>query len=261
MLAESSASGDPKRRTTIEKVKVLPFYAIIIGRWPYDSIISPLAIRSLRSSYEKKKPKTIPELVDFCMKFDYVGVNCRPFQVRSEIIRLLEIVKAKKPKVILEIGTAKGGTLFLFSKIAPEGARILSLDLPGLAGESFFRRWRASFFRSFGEQKTKIILYWLDSHSRRSFGKIKRALGGEALDVLFIDGDHSYEGAKRDFEMYSGLVKHGGIVAMHDIVKHPPEAKCDVDIFFHELEKKYKTERIVEDENQGWGGIGIVRMP
>lgn len=260
MLAKPNVSGNTKRKRIIEKAKILPFYAIIVGRWPYDSIISPLAIRSLRSSYERKKPNTIPELVDFCMKFNYVGVNCRPFQIRSEIIRLLEIVKAKKPRTILEIGTAKGGTLFLFSKVAQEGARILSLDMPGLPGEVFFRKWRANFFRSFGEEKTKIMLYWLNSHSNKSFERIKSAIGKEMLDVLFIDGDHSYEGVRKDFEMYSKLVKPGGIVAMHDIVKHPPEAKCDVDLFFHELEKKYNTERIVEDEDQGWGGIGIIRM-
>jgi len=48
-------------------------------------------------------------------------------------------------------------------------------------------------------------------------------LNGEPLDFLFIDGDHTYEGVKRDFEMYSPLVRNGGIIAFHDIVKHPPE--------------------------------------
>jgi len=36
--------------------------------------------------------------------------------------------------------------------------------------------------------------------------------------VLFPDGDHSYEGVKRDFEMYSPLVRPGGIIAFHDTV-------------------------------------------
>ncbi len=37
------------------------------------------------------------------------------------------------------------------------------------------------------------------------------------LDVLFIDGDHSYEGAKADWETYKGFLDKGSIVIFHDI--------------------------------------------
>jgi hypothetical protein len=36
------------------------------------------------------------------------------------------------------------------------------------------------------------------------------------LDVLFIDGDHSYEGVLTDWLLYSPLVRKRGIVAFHD---------------------------------------------
>lgn len=38
----------------------------------------------------------------------------------------------------------------------------------------------------------------------------------ESLDFLFIDGDHSYEGVKRDIELWTPKVYHGGIIAGHD---------------------------------------------
>jgi hypothetical protein len=34
--------------------------------------------------------------------------------------------------------------------------------------------------------------------------------------VLFIDGDHSYEGVKLDFELYSKLLAPKGVVILHD---------------------------------------------
>lgn len=37
-----------------------------------------------------------------------------------------------------------------------------------------------------------------------------------ALDLLFIDGDHSYEGVKADWEAYKGFLKPGSIVIFHD---------------------------------------------
>jgi hypothetical protein len=37
------------------------------------------------------------------------------------------------------------------------------------------------------------------------------------IDYLHIDGDHSYEGVKKDFELYSSIVSENGIITIHDI--------------------------------------------
>jgi hypothetical protein len=36
------------------------------------------------------------------------------------------------------------------------------------------------------------------------------------IDFLFIDGDHSYEGVKKDFELYSNILSENGIIMLHD---------------------------------------------
>jgi hypothetical protein len=36
------------------------------------------------------------------------------------------------------------------------------------------------------------------------------------IDVLFIDGDHSYEGVKLDFNLYSKLLNDKGVIFIHD---------------------------------------------
>lgn len=36
------------------------------------------------------------------------------------------------------------------------------------------------------------------------------------IDILFIDGNHSYDGVKKDFEMYSKLLSDKGICLIHD---------------------------------------------
>jgi hypothetical protein len=45
-------------------------------------------------------------------------------------------------------------------------------------------------------------------------------LNMKPLDMLVIDGLHSVNQVVRDFR-YASLVKHGGIVLMHDILDHP----------------------------------------
>jgi hypothetical protein len=36
------------------------------------------------------------------------------------------------------------------------------------------------------------------------------------IDILFIDGDHSYEGVKKDFELYSKILSDNGLIIIHD---------------------------------------------
>jgi hypothetical protein len=36
------------------------------------------------------------------------------------------------------------------------------------------------------------------------------------IDLLFIDGDHSYEGVKKDFKLYSQLLTENGVIVLHD---------------------------------------------
>jgi len=36
------------------------------------------------------------------------------------------------------------------------------------------------------------------------------------IDLLFIDGDHSYEGVKLDFDLYSTIMSENGVIVLHD---------------------------------------------
>jgi len=163
-----------------------------------------------------------------------------------------------RPKVILEIGTARGGTLFLFTRIADPEAVIISIDLPGGPFGGGYPSWRIPLYKSFSKGEQKIYLIRKDSHDPQTLRKIKRILGGKKIDLLFIDGDHTYKGVKMDFETYSPLVRKGGIIAFHDICPHPPETRCEVSRFWDEIKHKYSHIEIVEDWSQGWAGIGVL---
>ena len=67
----------------------------------------------------------------------------------------------------------------------------------------------------------------LDANGRPSFNLLQNRLGlgrggGKAtlsypvFDVLFIDGDHSYEGAKNDWDAYKNFLHPGSVVIFHD---------------------------------------------
>lgn len=59
-----------------------------------------------------------------------------------------------------------------------------------------------------------------------------RVLGySNKIDILFIDGDHSFDGVLADFNMYSDLVNIGGYVVFDDYNDsvHSPDVKLAVD--------------------------------
>lgn len=203
------------------------------------------------------KRYTSESLVNFALSYGEHLIH--PKQVRSEILNLIQILKKERPKFILEIGTASGGTLFLFSKIAAKDAVLISIDLPGGKYGGGYPEWKIPLYKSFALPKQRIILIREDSHEKSALNKVKKILNGKKLDYLFIDGDHTYEGVKNDFEIYSPLVKDGGLIAFHDIVIHPPELNVGVHDFWNEINPRYEYLEIVEDWNQKFCGIGLLK--
>ena len=147
------------------------------------------------------------EIVDLVFSFSQFGISIRPSQVREEIIKLLELVNSLNPKVIIEIGTFRGGTLFLFTRVADPNATIISVDLAGGRFGGGYPKWRIPLYGSFTRDKQRLHLIRADSHDINTYKEILRVLGDCKVDLLFIDGDHRYEGVKTDFNIYSPLVK------------------------------------------------------
>jgi cephalosporin hydroxylase len=171
---------------------------------------------------------------------------------------LLNTVHEINPRYILEIGTELGGTLFLWPFVSHPNALIISLDLPlGRYGGGYPKR-KEPYYRSFARRNQRISLVRGDSHSEESKRKILDILGGNKADFLFIDGDHTYEGVKSDYYMFSNLVRAGGIIALHDICLHTKDTTCEVSRFWNEIRSKNKSAEIIADSDQGWGGIGLI---
>lgn len=87
---------------------------------------------------------------------------------------------------------------------------------------------------------------------------MKSILKDRQIDFLFIDGDHTYEGVKKDFHMYSPLVRKGGIVALHDICSGPPEMAGAANKFWNEVKRGYIHKEIVNRSDQEGYGIGVL---
>jgi predicted O-methyltransferase YrrM len=186
-------------------------------------------------------------------------------QKPKEVELFLDFVKGMLFKNILEIGTAKGGMFFALCQIASPTANIISLDMPGGAfGARGYVETEGDIERmnAFGKPKQKLHFIRQDSHKPVTLNRVNKVLGKEKLDLLFIDGDHTYEGVKKDWEMYGPLVRDEGLVVFHDIVDHGVKfPDCKVDRFWNELKAQNETWEFIDHSGDVWGGIGVLRKP
>lgn len=112
-------------------------------------------------------------------------------------------------QVIVEIGSEFGMSTSLFCYAAHPDVFIHAVDLfPGDMLENHKANMQEA---GFGERK--IVYHQGDSGSFRSFWV---STAQRAIDLLFIDGDHTYEGVKRDIENWTPFVSPDGKVVFHD---------------------------------------------
>ncbi|HCY58651.1 MAG TPA: methyltransferase [Opitutae bacterium] len=176
-----------------------------------------------------------------------------------EILGLVQVLEQYPLKRICEIGTNKGGTLFIWCQLAAINAKIISIDLPGGAFGGGYTKRSIPFFESFCKDSQELTCLRLNSHDSATRDRLENVLEGDLLDFLFIDGDHSYEGVKSDFTIYSKLVRPGGIIGFHDIIERPEHPSIEVHRFWEELKKHYRHHEFIDSSGQSRKiGIGIV---
>jgi predicted O-methyltransferase YrrM len=172
---------------------------------------------------------------------------------------------------VVEIGTLKGGTATLWHELC-DGV-IISVDLPG-------GRWGGADHNLFTEQawhRNTMLQSRLerfrgvlgDSRSPVTVNAVRHALNGpnwgnapdpvrneQLIDLLFIDGDHSFDGVAADYVNYSWLVRPGGVIAFHDVLDTPIHRRDGVDVkrFWDAL----PGSKFVFSDAGAWGGIGVL---
>jgi predicted O-methyltransferase YrrM len=124
---------------------------------------------------------------------------------------------------IVEIGAEFGMSASLFCKVARANVRIFSIDLfPG--DLMYVHQANLQAARLAGRSK----------QIKGDSSQVGRAWQIGAVDLLFIDGDHSYEGVKRDIAAWIPHVKPGGTVIFHDAA---PDTNKQPHLLHHEVHR------------------------
>lgn len=187
-------------------------------------------------------------------------------QKRMEWISVLRLINNSdtKKENILEIGACNGGTTYTLAHFCKTLTTIDYLN-------------PAQFTLDEIKKKCDYTYHGRSSHDVETFNLVK----DKKYDVLFLDGDHTYQGVKQDFEMYSPLVNKGGIIIFHDIMDSAMHRQhnCYVSRFWDEVKLSHKDNSPTEycfdcaedlpykreymevgEKCKEWGGIGVITI-
>jgi predicted O-methyltransferase YrrM len=114
---------------------------------------------------------------------------------------LFNLARGIENPTVVEIGRFMGGTTFLLAH-ATEG-RVISIDN--------FSGWQ------WGPMTDRYLKAVLPREVELVIADSKTFKNDELnVDVLFFDGDHSFEGLRKDFEHWHPRVKRPGHILFHD---------------------------------------------
>lgn len=186
------------------------------------------------------------------MKFSEIPACPVPaYQNLVEFGHLWEFIAAREPHNVLEIGSLYGGTLWYWAHL-PSVERIVTIDLPSdwhavaegvRAARPQWQEWC---------EHLEFHDIQADSGSPAAVAQVRQLLDGDLFDLAFIDGDHTEKGVRRDFELWSPLVRSGGVIAFHDTIPNGTRHEPGVVKFTRELQGRYPSIEFFDPD-----GVGI----
>jgi predicted O-methyltransferase YrrM len=171
-------------------------------------------VRAEQFSQVRDWPESVEGFEDLAFLFTSSQLNHGVASLRfDEAALLYGLVRRLDAQRIVEIGRFKGGSTVVMASAMAPSAHLLSLDLhvpqPGGVDGARLDAELADALARLG-LADRVDLRIADSRAVD--------LPEPGFDVLFVDGDHSYEGSSADFARWAPLLRPGGHLVAHDAV-------------------------------------------
>ena len=166
-----------------------------------------------------------------------------------------DLICAVRPELLVELGTHWGDSYFSFCQsIAQNGISCVCYAVDHWAGEPHAGEYGDAVFRDV--QKHNDTFYKDFSYLlRKTFDEALPQFADESIDLLHIDGLHTYEAAKKDVSAWLPKVRPGGILLLHDVVGRQED--FGVWNVWDELKAEYAETFTFYH----WWGLGVLRKP
>ncbi len=140
----------------------------------------------------------------------------RPMHSAAEGELLRTLVRDTGARAVVEIGVYEGSSAVVLCDALQPGADLHLIDpFVDERGTSLNFGWRANPTATrlaVRRAASEIRVHW---HVARS-QEVGRSWQAGPVDLVFVDGDHSYAGCMEDWEVWHPHVRPGGAIAFHD---------------------------------------------
>jgi len=126
-----------------------------------SSLFQGFGVFSLLASLRNLDAAGPDDLVDIALK----NPTICPLQDRAEFLEFAQLLAAEQLKNVVEIGTFRGGTLFVLARLSRPDATLISLDLPNSRFGTLARKFQEPLFRRFTRSGQRLLLLREDSHA------------------------------------------------------------------------------------------------
>ncbi len=147
----------------------------------------------------------------------------------KELIIISALIRHKKPKNLVEIGTFDGNTTLHMALNAPKGAIVHTLDLPADAAQTVhpLSEGDIKYIHCPQKQEKKYYNTKVQQKIREHLGdsgnfNFKTFIENRPLDFAFIDGSHSYESVASDTKNTLEILGENGMILWHDFTPQWP---------------------------------------
>lgn len=143
--------------------------------------------------------------------FSWCGIPV--IRLPDDILVFQELVWDLEPKVIVEIGVARGGSVILsssFLHLLGNNGRVFGIDID-------IRTHNRVAIENHKLSKN-VTLIEGDSTSPQIISYLKNQLGEELIDILVLDSNHTHEHVYNELNAYADLVRVGGYIVLPDTV-------------------------------------------
>ncbi|EAA3799238.1 class I SAM-dependent methyltransferase [Salmonella enterica subsp. enterica] len=165
-----------------------------------------------------------------------------------------DLVAAIRPKMLVELGTHKGLSYFTFCQSMKEN------EIDGLCyavdtfeGDEHTDKYDESVFNAVNGHNRQNY-HGFSYLMRMFFNDALRHFNEDSIDLLHIDGFHTYEAVSEDFASWYPKVRPGGIILFHDVQARLQDFGAWK--FWEEIRSQHETFTF----NHGFG-LGVLRKP
>lgn len=159
------------------------------------------------------------KLADLTLQFT---PSDNPFISREEIVFLIQTALLKKGNM-LEIGVNRGKTTNNLARVAKSlGCRFIGVDVTEVPSTICDAQGPGECLPSnqigcdiSEENRAFVEIKLINPNDPNSLSNFLASLGLK-FDFIFIDGDHSYPGVKKDYESVLPYVSENGVMVFHD---------------------------------------------